>query len=57
MTTEQIKQLHTFAQTLPDDYEKVVILVLLGNLYAGVSNEPLAILARNIAKQIRKDLI
>ena len=41
---------------LPDCHEKVVLLVMIGNLHCGASNIPLSDLSEKIALQLIKDL-
>ncbi len=57
MNPEQIKSFLGFvAEALPACQEKIVVLTMLGNLHAGVSNGPLADHAQRIAQQMLADL-
>ena len=54
-----MNKLETLTQcvdNLPDCVEKVVLLTMVGNLHANVSNEPFMELAISVAKQMLADL-
>ena len=59
MATENhtvISALKLAEENLPDSFEKIVVLAMIGNIYAGVSNEPLSTKACSIARQILEDI-
>lgn len=51
-----IAALDSAADALPKCHEKVIILTMIANLYAGVSNETLSGHAARISQQILNDI-